>query len=603
MERKTLAGTLVMLCMVVIVALPANAQHSANPLEGGPYIISGINKFRIVRHLNNLIERNEMEVPYYQPGLDDRWKVKIVSRSDYKTLRILAEGNLEYYENLRHGRDKAYQEDPQLRVWDKLIAEDINIDFKNEFESYRFQRFYAERYIEMWKRAAELYRNLEPSSGLEPYSENINSLGGVDFTTTQLNYISTLSDPVVGTSFFSYVTKSTGEEKGDKAMNIVNASEQPLEYFFIGLTLSNQKFWVNLNPWEPDRIVDDDVGRTDVGRIMLEADLQMKKDFCKYENPCSSRVGDEYWQLLDKKQEELVTGCMRQYPGEIEKDMNVLFPAATRYWIVPDEITAYGNENEVYIVNSTLTIKTEPVYEHSVYEIVNQGTSKVSDGCRRCLDDALVEYGRYATELEEEMIYPLVAQEVNNNENYSELRQVYSSLALAQWYKSHGQYASTIFSDFIDWGELEGLESQTAWDATEIWKSYVKSHNEGEYNCQKEETYRKGRYTITEYIIYSSGGVDFSDVDLTVIGELPYELKEVTTDAIYTPFRQEGNEYYFGDSLYVLSPITSTDEILEEEEEELKGTCGPTAIVLLAMLPMFGVALLRKKNKRKIIES
>jgi len=32
-----------------------------------------------------------------------------------------------------------------------------------------------------------------------------------------------------------------------------------MEYFFIGLTLTNEAFWVNLRPDSPDNIIDDSV--------------------------------------------------------------------------------------------------------------------------------------------------------------------------------------------------------------------------------------------------------------------------------------------------------------------------------------------------------
>ena len=35
--------------------------------------------------------------------------------------------------------------------------------------------------------------------------------------------------------------------------------------------------WVNLSPDEPDRIVDSEMGKTDVGRILLLADLQIRR--------------------------------------------------------------------------------------------------------------------------------------------------------------------------------------------------------------------------------------------------------------------------------------------------------------------------------------
>ena len=62
-------------------------------------------------------------------------------------------------------------------------------------------------------------------------------------------------------------------------------------------------------------IIEDDLAGTDVGKILLDADFQMKGDFCKYEDPCTGEIGETYWELRDKKQEELVSDGMNNYPG------------------------------------------------------------------------------------------------------------------------------------------------------------------------------------------------------------------------------------------------------------------------------------------------
>ena len=103
-----------------------------------------------------------------------------------------------------------------------------------------------------------------------------------------------------------------------------------------GLAVSDDKFWVNLAPWEPDRIIDEQLGQSDVGRIMLEADFQMKKDFSNYMNPCANETGKAQWNLLDKKRRALVQKCMEKFPGEIKDIDNVWFRAVTAHWIVPD---------------------------------------------------------------------------------------------------------------------------------------------------------------------------------------------------------------------------------------------------------------------------
>jgi len=374
--------------------------------------------------------------------------------------------------------------------------------------------------------------------------------GGINFTSIRLNYISAHS-PSFSEHNFSYALRAQKAEEGDEIIDIGDTTELSLVSFLTGLTLPESEFWVNLNPWEPDRIIEKDLEETDVGRIMLEADLQMKKDFCKYKNPCESEIGEEYWKLLDEKGEELIKECMNNHLGEIKDINNVQFAPVTRHWIVPDRVEVYETDNEIYIVNATLNIYSEPVYEDSTYEIVNQDAFFVSRPCKDDLSGAVKEYGRYAKELEEEMILSLVVHEVNHGENYSDLRCVYNSLALAQWYKDKYRYSPSIFTDFIDSKDLMGLESKSTWNAEDIWSDYVKSFEEGEFHCWKNETYQEGDYIITSTKHYSSGGVDFGDIETSIVGDMPSDLRDLTSEAVYSVFAKEDNDYYFGDGLYV----------------------------------------------------
>ena len=56
-----------------------------------------------------------------------------------------------------------------------------------------------------------------------------------------------------------------------------DATQELFNYFLIGLSLPNDKFWVNLRPDAPEQIIDPLLEKTDMGRIMLEADLELKK--------------------------------------------------------------------------------------------------------------------------------------------------------------------------------------------------------------------------------------------------------------------------------------------------------------------------------------
>src|SRR3989338_1970696 len=64
---------------------------------------------------------------------------------------------------------------------------------------------------------------------------------------------------------------------GLKPFPTIEAQAQELfNYLLIGLSLPNDKFWVNLRPDAPEQIIDPELEKTDIGKILLEADLQLK---------------------------------------------------------------------------------------------------------------------------------------------------------------------------------------------------------------------------------------------------------------------------------------------------------------------------------------
>ena len=68
------------------------------------------------------------------------------------------------------------------------------------------------------------------------------------------------------------------DEKGLSDIQVKEKADELMKYFRIGLSLPNDKFWVNLRPDAPEQIIDPELEKTDIGRIMLEADLNLKKD-------------------------------------------------------------------------------------------------------------------------------------------------------------------------------------------------------------------------------------------------------------------------------------------------------------------------------------
>ncbi len=247
----------------------------------------------------------------------------------------------------------------------------------------------------------------------------------------------------------------------------------------MGVSLPNSSFWVNLRPDSPDNIIDPYLAQTDVGKILLEADLQLKKDTAKYTSPENPK-GKEYWEKLYKK------------AGELFGYDNVPIPTLTRPWIVPDEIIVREANDNAYIYKATLKVQLEQDHlkDSAVYNFD---------------DSRLKELNGYSSQLIRELIIPELTKEINTSKRYASLRQVYYSLILAQWFKQKFSSKGGFYSSLIDRRNLNGITSKEDWSKTAYFKAYQKSFKDGEYNIQ-EPIYTLFGQTIRSYF---SGGIDF----------------------------------------------------------------------------------------------
>jgi hypothetical protein len=90
---------------------------------------------------------------------------------------------------------------------------------------------------------------------------------------------------------------------------------------------------VNPNPTPPDKIIDAQFGRTEAGRILLEADLQLKRTTARLVNPATP-MGSRYWPTL------------------IERGAAVL--QRQRLWIVPAPATVSERDGAVSSLASSV---------------------------------------------------------------------------------------------------------------------------------------------------------------------------------------------------------------------------------------------------------
>jgi len=272
------------------------------------------------------------------------------------------------------------------------------------------------------------------------------------------------------------VSLDKGDIKNPRKLELETTTKDLLNYFFVGITLPNDAFWVNLKPDSENNIVDSDLATTDVGRILLEADLQLKKDTAKFISP-ETPIGKEYWKKLYQK------------AGELFGYENITIPTLTRPWIVPGEIIIRETKDNAYIYKATFKVMLEQDY--------------LKDSVAYNFDDSRLKIlNEYSAQLMRELVIPKLTKEINISLRYAPLRQVYYSLILAQWFKSRFYGKSGLYSWLIDRRNLRGLVSKVPWDKSTYFKAYQKSFNDGEYNIRQPVSTLYGQ-TIRSYF---SGG-------------------------------------------------------------------------------------------------
>ena len=285
------------------------------------------------------------------------------------------------------------------------------------------------------------------------------------------------------------------------------ATQELMKYFFIGLALPNEKFWVNLRPDSPDNILDPDLEKTDIGRIFLEADLQLKKDTASFTSP-QNPEGKAYWDKLYKKAEEL-------FQTRIGTGFTI--PTITRPWIVPGEIIIGEAADSAYIYKATLKVMLEEDY------LTSRGDRPFAPTSQQYAfnDPRLKDLNQYSTQLIKETILPKLTYEVNTSKRYAPLRQVYYSLILAQWFKQkYGRFRSTRTQEhkpeqenpyikLIDSGDLTNLAAKETYDKQSYFQQYQKSFKDGEYNLQ-EPVHTPAGQSIRRYVSGGIGPLDCS---------------------------------------------------------------------------------------------
>ncbi len=272
-----------------------------------------------------------------------------------------------------------------------------------------------------------------------------------------------------------------------------------IKYFLAALTVPEKEMWVNLSPYEADRVIPEGLGDTEMGRDLLAQDYLLKQLTASLMYP-EDELGEEFWDRVHERAYEEF--------GVTDVPVNTF----NKVWIVPEKAVVYEHEKSrsAYVLESHLKVMLEEDYvaaQHSDASLVTRDSKKQSDMERTTSDASL------ATSLIREILIPEIEREVNEGATFAKLRQIYHSMILATWYKQN--LRETLLGQvYVDQNKTRGVDTDDKQVTNKIYNQYLEAFEKGVYDYIREDY-----DPATQEIVprkYFSGGVNAGDIAMIV---------------------------------------------------------------------------------------
>jgi len=264
------------------------------------------------------------------------------------------------------------------------------------------------------------------------------------------------------------------------------STDKLIKYFLATLAMPENEMWVNLSPYEKDRIIPDSFGATEMGRDLLAQDYMLKQLTASLMYP-EEELGKEFWQRVYTKAQE-------RY-GTSEIPMNTF----NKIWIVPDQAEVYVNGTNVFVAESHLKVMLE-----EDYLALDANKNSTEHGLGEMTQDDIEVISGVSSEIVKEVLIPEIENEVNNGKHFATLRQIYHSMILATWYKQNLK-KSLLGAVYVDQKKTKGVEVEDVSINQKIYDQYVKAFEKGVFNFIREDYDEASQQVIPRK--YFSGGI------------------------------------------------------------------------------------------------
>jgi predicted NBD/HSP70 family sugar kinase len=274
--------------------------------------------------------------------------------------------------------------------------------------------------------------------------------------------------------FFEFLvdTGDSGLKAGVDDEAIRKEGEKLARYFLASLTLPEKDQWVNLSPYEKDRMMTGELGETELGRDMLAQDYLLKQLTASFLHP-DKGLGREFWQRVYAKADLSV--------------LDIPANAFNKVWVVAEKADIFVKDRTVFVVNGHLKVLLESDYLAMRQDPAAGPNPPLQDDTDRAL---------------REVVVPEIEREVNEGANFANLRQVFYSVILATWYKRHLK-ESLLTRVYADKAKTAGVGRSDSLDPQAIYDRYVAAYKKGVVNLVRDDPGPDGESVPRRYF---SGG-------------------------------------------------------------------------------------------------
>lgn len=238
------------------------------------------------------------------------------------------------------------------------------------------------------------------------------------------------------------------------------SSEKLIRYFLASLTIPDNDLWVNLSPYEKNRIIASELGKTEMGMDMLAQDYLLKQITASLIYP-EGDTGKKFWEKIYKKAYE-------QFGTT-----NISVDTFNKVWIMPAKAVVYEQADKAFVIESKLKVMLEADY------LALQKSESLELAVDHKANDL-------SSQIVRDIVIPELEKEVNTGKNFAQLRQIYNVIILSYWFKAKLKN-SILNKVYSNQNKVKGVDLAPGDIIEKIYGQYVDSFKKGVMNFIKVE--------------------------------------------------------------------------------------------------------------------